>query len=287
MELSSSQKRSLKEILFVLCRIIILALIITPALESNFKITIEFNFSQFNGLQPKLQYKGLQFELLILGFFLLLLIITALLKTVYFNDNKRFNKDSLGICLSFIYPVIPLFFYLIYGISIKEAHKYLNDYAFIAAIVIISFSLYLWIIYLFRCRQAITTLNKDKYFFTLKMFKSMLSAILVCFSATLIIESLPGEQNVIKLIYEIVNVSVNAMYPLIDMYTYVRSEIDEFDKREKDKIVKEKRESFNKQKYEMDKKELQTIKKEIEMMKNEVNRKTAKIEYKITHYKNK
>ena len=115
----------------------------------------------------------------------------------------------------------------------------------------------------------------------------MLSAILVCFSATLIIESLPGEQNVIKLIYEVVNVSVNAMYPLIDMYTYVRSEIDEFDRQEKDKIVKEKRESFNKQKYEMDKKELQTIKKEIEMMKNEVNRKTAKIEYKITHYKNK
>lgn len=80
---------------------------------------------------------------------------------------------------------------------------------------------------------------------------------------------------------------ISTLYPILDMYTYAYSKIDEFYRQEKDKIVKENRESFNKQKYEMDKKELQSIKKEIEMMKNEINRKTAKIEYKITHYKNK
>lgn len=62
---------------------------------------------------------------------------------------------------------------------------------------------------------------------------------------------------------------ISTLYPILDMYTYVRSEIDEFYRQEKDKIVKENRESFNKQKYKMDKKEL-------EMMKNEINRKTAK-----------
>ena len=62
----------------------------------------------------------------------------------------------------------------------------------------------------------------------------MLNAILVCFSATVIICFLPNKQIVLKSIYQVVNVFINAMYPFIDMYTYVRSEIDEFNKEEKE-----------------------------------------------------
>lgn len=35
--------------------------------------------------------------------------------------------------------------------------------------------------------------------------------------------------------YQIINIEVNLIYPLLDMYVYVRSEIDEFEKHEQKK----------------------------------------------------
>ena len=106
-------------------------------------------------------------------------------------------------------------------------------------------------------------------------------------AAGLAIISFSDEQGYMFLTYQLSNVFVNSILLFIDMFVYVRSKIDEFDKQEEEKVDEEKKEKLDEQKYEMDKKELQTIKKEIEMMKNKINRKTAKIEYKIIHYKNK
>ena len=209
--------------------------------------------------------------------------ITGLLISAYFNKNEQFNKDSLHIFLCCLLPLVPL----LLEMFIPDTYKYLKDFAIFSAVIIIVLSIYFWIIYLWRCNKTIVEIRKDKYLFSIKMIRSMLGAILVFFSATLVIWSLPNEQIIFKIPCQVVNVFVNAMYPFIDMYVYVRSEIDEFDKQEEEKVDEEKKEKLDEQKYEMDKKELQTIKKEIEMMKNEVNRKTAKIEYKITHYKNK
>lgn len=57
----------------------------------------------------------------------------------------------------------------------------------------------------------------------------MFGGILIWFSATKIIGSLTFKPDSI---YQIINIEVNICYPLLDMYTYVRSKIDEFDKEE-------------------------------------------------------
>lgn len=169
-----------------------------------------------------------------IGSLVLFISITGLLKSAYFNKNEQFNKDSLYIFLSCLLPLVPLPLETIIGAVFPDTHKYLKDFATFSAVIIIVLSLYFWIIYLNRCIKAIVEIRKDKFFFSIKMIRLMLNAILVCFSATVIICFLPNKQIVLKSIYQVVNVFINAMYPFIDMYTYVRSEIDEFNKEEKE-----------------------------------------------------
>jgi len=175
-----------------------------------------------------------------IGGLVLFISITGLLKSAYFNKNEQFNKDSLYIFLSCLLPLVPLPLETIIGAVFPDTHKYLKDFATFSAVIIIVLSLYFWIIYLNRCIKAIVEIRKDKFFFSIKMIRLMLNAILVCFSATVIIWFLPNKQIVLKSIYQVVNVFINAMYPFIDMYTYVRSEIDEFNKEEKNEIEKNK-----------------------------------------------
>ena len=221
------------------------------------------------------------------GGLVLFISIICLLQVAYFNKKEQVNKDSLYIFLSCSIPLFLLSIVFVIVAIFPDTHEFLKDFAFLSAFIIIILSIYFWLIYLWRCTKTIVEIRKDEYLFSVKMIKLMLNATLVCFSATVIICFLPNEQIVLKSIYQVINVLINAMYPFIDMYVYVRSEIDEFDKQEEEKVDEEKKEKLDEQKYEMDKKELQTIKKEIEMMKNKINRKTAKIEYKIIHYKNK
>lgn len=157
--------------------------------------------------------------------------ITDIIRTYYLNGMKNFNKDSFCICLCCILPLVPLIFYIIYGTCIKKMKGFLKYYPKYSLIVIIFLSFYFWIIYLFRCRRAIIEIRGDNSLFIIKMVKSMGSAVLVCVSASIIFE-LSSEKEIIKSIYQVVNIFVNAMYPFIDMYTYVRSEIDKFDKQE-------------------------------------------------------
>lgn len=60
------------------------------------------------------------------------------------------------------------------------------------------------------------------------MFKPIVLATLVCFSSSIAILFLPVKSNIIKVIYQVLNTSLNLIYPFIDMYTYVRSELNKF-----------------------------------------------------------
>ena len=51
------------------------------------------------------------------------------------------------------------------------------------------------------------------------MIKPMLSAVIVCFSTAIIIDSLLGQDVIKKLIYQVINIIINSIYPYIDMYT--------------------------------------------------------------------
>ena len=121
----------------------------------------------------------------------------------------------------------------------------------------------------------------------------MLTAILIFSSATLFIDTFtsstiskitisfpekfnivisslfPEKQNIFKLVYQAINILVNSIYPFIDMYVYVRSEIDEFDKQEQEKREeqeKQKREELEQEKHEKEKRE-QLIKEKRELLK--------------------
>lgn len=239
---------------------------------------------------------------------------SLIIKKQCFNENKIFNSDSLHICLYCICPSAPFVFYLFAGKLIKKFPKYLQTYSSFSATIIILIAIYFWFFYLFRCRKAIIEIGSDKYLLYSKAAKSMLIAILIFSSATLFIDSftsstiskitiyfsekynivisrlLPEKQNIFKLGYQVFNIFVNAMYPLLDMYAYVRSKINEFDKREKEKqekreqLIKEKRELLEREKREELEKQKQEKEKREELEKEKQEKEKEKYKYDFYNY---
>ena len=246
---------------------------------------------------PKLNnllHISLQIILILLVFTEIVVVVfsSLLIKKQCFNENKRFNSDSLRICSYCIIPLVLLVFYLNIGkFFLKNFQKYFEINSSFSAIIAILLSIYFWFFYLFRCRKAIIEIGSDKYLFNCKAGKSMLAAALIFFSAAFFIESfnnnqitvyfhekyniviyslIPEEQNFLKLLYRFINICVNSMYPFIDMYVYVRSEIDEFDKQEQKKREeqeKQKREELEQEKHEQKKRE-QLIKEKRKLLKS-------------------
>ncbi|WP_279080930.1 hypothetical protein [Lactobacillus apis] len=220
------------------------------------------------------------------GVSLLLTCVFFLLSNVYFRKGK-FDADSLYICLSYSIPMLLLIFISFYVSNNKELQKYLKDYTGYAINMDLFFFLYFEFVYFRRCLKAIREIRGDELLLKAKYFKSTLKSLLIFAAANIAILSFSKKLGYMSLTYKFSTVFINFMLLFIDIFIYVHSKIDEFNKQEEEKVDEEKKEKLDEQKYEMDKKELQTIKKEIEMMKNKINRKTAKIEYKIIHYKNK
>lgn len=166
---------------------------------------------------------------------LCLFLVTGILIITFFNEKEKFDRDSLGLCSLVLFPLAQLFFVLVIGKGKKVVDKLLKEHVVFAVISILLFLMYFWLIYLFRCKIVIDEIKENWHLFLVKMIKPMLSAVLVCLSAAIIIDSLLGQDSIKKLIYQVINIIINSFYPFIDMYTYVRSEIDKFDKQEKEK----------------------------------------------------
>lgn len=242
-----------------------------------------------------LHYKSLEiiFIMLLCAIIVVFGVISQSIKKDCFNDNKRFNGDSKRICLYCVIPSVLLIIFLSTGrFFIKNFPKYFKPNSSFSAIIIILLSIYFWFFYFFRCKKAIIEIGSDKYLFYSKAAKSMLTAALIFFSAAFFIESfnnnqitvyfhekyniviyslIPEEQNFLKLLYRVINICVNSMYPFIDMYVYVRSEIDEFDKQEQEKREeqeKQKRKELEQEKQEQEKRE-QLIKEKRELLERE------------------
>lgn len=159
-------------------------------------------------------------SILVVKLVLFLAFNFLMLNIVNSNKKEEFNKDSLKI--NSVYLILLL-------VLIGEISNYTIFYGFIAVLYIFLFSMFEWIAYFFRCIKVINELKKDRYLFIMKMIKSMLSSSLVFWSGTIIIFSL-FSQDCWKTIFQVFNMLINSCFPLIDMYTYVRSEIDTFDK---------------------------------------------------------
>lgn len=208
--------------------------------------------------------KKSQLEFIIIFEILVFFILNCMMLKMK-NYQKEFASQTRRAILFFVIFLIMLI-------------RYSGNASFFSLSLLFYYMVFVWSIYINYCIRMLNSFNVKCGTFVATSIKAMLIATTAWFS-------IDGKSQTSSV--NIIISFISTLYPILDMYTYAYSKIDEFYRQEKDKIVKENRESFNKQKYEMDKKELQSIKKEIEMMKNEINRKTAKIEYKITHYKNK
>lgn len=188
---------------------------------------------------------------------LLIFLVTKILYLSFFNGIEKFNQDSKYICTL----VLPSFVVLNLSILFQgiEVNKQIKNYFIAISLILFLLSIYFWIIYLMRCKKIINEINKDWYIFLAKMVQSMVIATLICYSGIVVIMLLEEKYNTIKVCYQAIYTTMNLIYPFIDMYTYVRSEIDEFDKQEQEKnekqkqLIKEKREELEKEKQEQEK----------------------------------
>lgn len=159
------------------------------------------------------------YSLLVLSIFLYVLA-WIYISLRLFNDEKNFNRCSLAIYILYIAPLILILLLKWDGVQNKSI------YAIISIMVIFICSLCLWVIYFACCIKVITDIKQDKFLFLLTVSKSILASLLVGFSGHIIILSHFGKNDDNTIVYQLFNIVINATYPFIDMYTYVRSKLN-------------------------------------------------------------
>lgn len=175
----------------------------------------------------------------VFGGVLALTSIYFLLVYVYFRKGK-FDEDSLYICLSYSLPMLFLILISFYLSNTKEIQNYLKGYTSFAININLFFFLYFGFVYFRRCLKAIREIREDEHLLKAEIFKSTLKSLLIFAAANLAILSFSKKQGYMLLTYQLCNVFINCMLLFIDIFIYVHSKIDEFDKQEKNEIEKNK-----------------------------------------------
>lgn len=207
-----------------------------------------------------------------------LLIICFGLGGNYFHNKEKFDEDSIYLLSTYIFPVLLLIGISIVGVYNKGMQKNLKIYTEYATLIILVLCLYFFIIYFFRGMIVIREIRGDEHLFITETVKSLLHGFLIFAAASIVIMTF-SEKNYASLTYQLSNIFVNSILLFIDMFVYVRSEINEFEKQEKEKMAKEKKEKIDEQKYEMDKKEHSEVN-ETDVLNKETNGKNKeKIQY--------
>lgn len=178
------------------------------------------------------------------GVSLLLTCVFFLLSNVYFRKGK-FDADSLYICLSYSIPMLLLIFISLYVSNNKELQKYLKDYTGYAIDMDLFFFLYFEFVYFRRCLKAIREIRGDELLLKAEYFKSTLKSLLIFAAANIAILSFSKKLGYMSLTYQFSTVFINFMLLFIDIFIYVHSKIDEFNKQEKNEIETNKIEKSN------------------------------------------
>ena len=199
---------------------------------------------------------------------------------VSFNGKEKFNKDSFFICSFYIVPLIMLI--LIFLSNVGNVNNQLMDLpfeissSFLASSICFAVALFFWIVYLKRCKKVIIEIKEDWHLFLIKIIKSIISETLLFFSGIICISSFTCEGDISRLFFQPIYIFFNLMFPFIEMYTYVRLKIDEFDKQEQ-----EKREKLEQQKREELEKLEQQKREELEKLEQQ---KKEKYKYDLYNY---
>lgn len=145
---------------------------------------------------------------------------------ILFNAKEKFNQHTtilMGIGY-FLLTAVVLFGNLYYRGSLEL----FKSYIFALPILVLLFALYFWLVYLACCLKVVKKIGKDRYVFLAKSAESMLEAVLVCFSSSIVVWLLPEKESIIKLYYHFINIFINITYPLLNMYIGTRLELDDY-----------------------------------------------------------
>ena len=156
---------------------------------------------------------------------LVILDATYLIYMFTFNDEKYFRRDTNALLITFLvviaFPILILIAYVSFnGTEIKED---LPKQYFYGALIIIYISACFFLInYLIGCRKILHKIGKNHKLLDPLSMKSLLVATLNWFSVFTATSNL---SNGLRLIYLLVSVGVSFIYPIFDIFDYVKTEI--------------------------------------------------------------
>lgn len=145
---------------------------------------------------------------LLLGFFML---NSFMLKDM--NYKKHFTNKTRDAIYSFVFLLI-----LVIGICSW------GKIALSSLYILFYYMVFIWSVYINFCIRMLNSINVKCDIFVVTATKAMLIATTAWFS--LYGQSQPSP-------VEVIICFISSLYPILDMYTYARSKIDEFDKKRK------------------------------------------------------
>lgn len=161
---------------------------------------------------------------------IIFVLVTSI--SAFFKDSDvigDFNGNMILLSKLWVISLLSLFFA---WTSVKRSSESLPD-----IILLISISFYavsFWISYFFMCFRVLKIIHKSIALFIEKVVRSILVAI----TAWLVLFANSQSTGIYEYISIFVSTATAAYYPLLDMYKYTRTQIDEY---EKEKIIEAER----------------------------------------------
>ncbi len=156
---------------------------------------------------------------------LMLLLAIYLIYVCAFNDEKYFRRDTKRLIITLIvviaFPILILIAYVYFkGPEIKESLP--KQYFYGALLIIYIYASFFLINYLIGCRKILHKIGKNHKLLDPLSMKSLIVATLNWFS---VFTSTIDLSNGLRLIYLLSSVGISFIYPILDIYDYVKAEI--------------------------------------------------------------
>ena len=153
-----------------------------------------------------------------------------LFKVILFNEKYRFSKDTILIVIIYAIMLIPVIYMLtvLFPAAKKIGFASTKHSTLVTVFMIFLISVYCWILYLEGCKKIIAEINKDVLLFSVKIIWSMASTVLLFFSVAVLIWLFEEKDTILSLIYQVINVLINSITPFVEMYVYVREELNKY-----------------------------------------------------------
>lgn len=215
--------------MYIMLAMFLIGIFLFAPIISKILAGSEINYTTRNG------YYFLKKEVLLFAYgFVLTSFFINIVSIILKDYKKRFNEVTIYsiflYCLFLAGLLLLLFVYFKFDFNF-----YISKSDFGSKAVKLLFTLYylviawMWILYFLFCVRVLTSINVKCSIFIATSVKTMLISI----TAWLAIYRYT--QSTVDYFINILISFFGLLYPILDMYVYVRSEIEEFSKKEKEK----------------------------------------------------